>query len=102
LPASAQNQPHDVLESLLKDHEVNQFLKVNRFNDILWFNKEAFDELRGWLLQVAIVDLISDPLGSSSERMKEIERCHRIILKWKEAEKRSEYQVEKLLEAVKE
>jgi hypothetical protein len=102
LPASAQNQPHHVLESLLKDHEVNQFLKVNRFNDILWFNKEAFDELRGWLLQVAIVDIISDPLRSPSKRMKEIERCHRIVLKWKEAEKRSEYQVGKLLEALKE
>jgi hypothetical protein len=102
LPTSVQNQPHHILESLLKDHEVNQFLKVNRFNDILWFNKEAFDELSGWLLQVAIVDLISDPLRSPSKRVKEIARCYRIILKWKEAEKRSEYQVEKLLEAVKE
>jgi hypothetical protein len=29
--------------------------------------------------------------------MKEIERCNGILQKWEEAEKRSEYQVEKLL-----
>jgi len=34
-----------VLESLLKDNEVQQFLQVNRYNDILWFNNEAFDDL---------------------------------------------------------
>jgi hypothetical protein len=102
VPASAQNPPYQVLELLLKDGEVQQFLQVNRYNDILWFNGEAFDELRGWLLPVAAVEIISDPLRSPSEIVKEIERCNGILQKWEEAEKGSEYQVEKLLAAVRE
>jgi glycosidase len=102
VPASAQNPPYQVLELLLKDGEVQQFLQVNRYNDILWFNGEASDELRGWLLPVAAVEIISDPLRSPSEIVKEIERCNGILQKWEEAEKGSEYQVEKLLAAVRE
>jgi hypothetical protein len=89
------------LELLLKDDGVQQFLQVNRYNDILWLNKEAFEELRWWLFIAAAIGIISDPLRSMSEIMKETERCNGILRKWEEAEKRSEYQVEKLLEAVR-
>ena len=102
VPTSVENPAHQVLELLLKDGEVQQFLQVNRYNDILWLNKEAFDELRWWLFLAAAIGIISDPLRSMSEIMKEIERCNGILRKWDEAEKRSEYQVGKLLEALKE
>jgi len=99
---SNQNQAYRVLESLLKDGEVHQFLQVNRYNDILWFNKEAFDELRWWLFLVAAVEISSDLLLSPSKVVKEVEECWAIIKTLHQAEKKSEFQVEKLLAAAKE
>jgi len=93
---------YQALESLLKDNDVQQFLRVNRYNEILWFNKESFEELRWWLLLVAVVQISSDPLRSPSDVVKEIEGYYSILQRWQHAEKRSGYQVEKLLEAVKE
>ena len=97
---SDQNQAYRVLESLLKDGEVHQFLQVNRYNDILWFNKEAFDELRWWLFLVAVVEISSDPLRSAHEVVKDVEECYTIIKTLHQAEKKSSYQLEKLLEAI--
>jgi len=46
-----------VLEGLLSDETVRQFLQFNRFQETLWFNKEAFEELMDWLLCVAAVEI---------------------------------------------
>jgi len=97
---SAANQAHQILESLLKDSEVHQFLKVNRYDDILWFNREAFDELTRWLLRVATME-INSSLRPTSQRINEMKRCKEIIGKWEEAEEKSEYQVARLLQALR-
>ena len=102
VPTSVENPAYHVLELLLKETEVQQFLQVNRYNDILWLNKEAFEELRWWLFIAAAIGIISEPLRPMSEIMKEIERCNGILQKWEKAEKRSEYQVEKLLALLRE
>jgi len=102
LKPSDPKQASRVLEVLLKDSEAQQFLQVNRSNDILWFNKEAFDELLWWLFLVAVVEISSDPLLSEGERVKHVEECYAMILLLQRAEKRSGYQVEKLLEVLKE
>ena len=98
---SGQNPAYRVLESLLKDGEVHQFLQVNRYNDILWFNKEAFDELRWWLFLAAAVEISSDPLRSAGEVVKDLGDCYAIIQALHQAENKSEFQVEKLLAATK-
>ncbi|RME47131.1 MAG: alpha-amylase, partial [Chloroflexi bacterium] len=61
VPATAPNRAYQVLRSLLRDAEVQQFLQVNRYQDVLWFNREAFEQLMGWLLIVAAVDAASQP-----------------------------------------
>jgi len=45
VPASEPNRAYQVLQSLLRDNEVQRFLQVNRYQDVLWFNGEAFEEL---------------------------------------------------------
>ena len=39
---SDQKQAYAILESLLRDSEVQQFLRMNLYDDIWWYNKEAF------------------------------------------------------------
>jgi glycosidase len=98
---SDQNQPHGILGSLLKDNEVRQFLGVNQYNDIWWFNKEAFEEMLWWLMMAAALAVGSDPLRPVNAVVAELERCYSMIQKWQEAEEKSDYQIEKLLEALK-
>jgi hypothetical protein len=89
------------MEKLLKDGQVQQFLKVNRYNDILWFNQEAFEELAWWLMLVSAIEIGFDPLRPVKELMRGLERCWSMIQTLQEAGEKSEYQVEKLLEILK-
>ena len=91
---------YQITENLLKDPEVQQFLMVNRYDDILWFNKEAFEEMLWWLMLTAALEVSFDPLRPAKEVVRGLERCWSVIQKLQEAEKKSEYQVEKLLEVV--
>jgi glycosidase len=95
-------QAYEILESLLKDGEVQQFLQVNQYNNIWWFNKEAFEEMLWWLMLVAALELGSDPLRPVNAVVAELERCYSIIQAWQQAEEKSEYQVAKLLSSLQE
>jgi glycosidase len=98
---SDQRQAYAVLESLLKDSEVQQFLGVNQYNDIWWFNREAFEEMLWWLMMVAALTIGSDPLRPVNAVVAELERCYSMIQTWQKAEEKSKYQVEKLLETLR-
>ncbi len=91
-----------ILESLLKDNEIQQFLQVNEYDNIWWFNKEAFEEILWWLMMVAALIIGSDPLRPVNAVVEELERCYSMIQTWQQAEEKSEYQVDKLLSALKE
>ncbi len=99
--SSAQNQAFEVLDSLLKDDEVQSFIQVNEHDGILWFNKESFDELLFWLMLIATVKIVSDPLRSSTTAVREIENCYAMVQTFQEAERKSQYQVGRFLMAVK-
>ena len=90
-----------VLESWLKDDEVQRFLQVNRYRGVLWFNKEAFEQLLWWMLLPAVVTISADPLRPPAEVAQEIVALYDVVKKLQRAEEESGYQVEKLLEAVK-
>jgi len=92
---------YQVLESWLKDDEVQQLLQVNRYRGVLWFNQEAFEQLLWWMLLLAVVAISADPLRPAAEVAQEIITCYDIVRKLQRAEEESGYQVEKLLEAVK-
>ncbi len=92
--------PHRVLDPLLKDRDVQQFLRINRYNGILWFNREAFDELLGWLMWLATIEISSDSRRPASQAARDLKDCYEVITKLKEAAKKSGYQVEKLFEAL--
>ncbi|MBI4531609.1 MAG: hypothetical protein HY709_08800, partial [Candidatus Latescibacteria bacterium] len=85
-----------ILESLLKDGEVQQFLQVNRYKGVLWFRKEAFSQLLWWMTLLAVLENSADPLRPVTE----ILEGYDIIQELHRAEEVSGYQVEKLLSAV--
>jgi hypothetical protein len=89
------------MESWLSDSEVHQFLQVNRYQEALWFNQEAFEELLWWMFLLAAVNISADPLRPESEVSQETVASYEVIQRLLRAEGQSEYQIEKLLAALR-
>ena len=93
-----QERAYRVLQAALQDAEIQQLLHVNRYQGILWFNKEAFERLLWWMLFLAVVEISAT--RPAAEVAQEIVEQYDVVAKLLKAEKKSAYQVEKLLEAV--
>ncbi|MBN1836434.1 MAG: alpha-amylase, partial [Spirochaetales bacterium] len=91
-------EAYRVLERLLGDLEVQEFLQVHRHDGILWFNRESFEELLRALLAVGAIQ----SLTAAAERPQAREgvgECLALFAQLREAQEKSGYQVEKLLSA---
>lgn len=89
------------LQSLFSDRAVQAYLGVNRYQDVLWFNKEAFEELIWWLYATAIINITAS--GEKVTPVKDVPKgilaLYKDVQQIFEAESKSGCQVEKLLEA---
>ena len=85
---------YQLVERLFSDAEVQQLLRVNRYQGILWFDKHAFDRLLWWMLAVAVVSLGA---GAATDTAGTLSTAHRTITQLRAAAEASGYQVEKLL-----
>jgi glycosidase len=88
---------YETLEALLRDSEMQQLLGVNRYQGVLWFNKQSFERLLWWLLLLAAVMISADPARTSNEVTEDIAACYGIVRRLRVAAAESGYQVEKLL-----
>jgi hypothetical protein len=64
---------------------------------VLWFNKEAYEQLIGWLTLPAVVDSIVSL--ADEKAVAQVDERLAVIQKLLAASEASEYQVEKLLDA---
>ncbi|HSO27576.1 MAG TPA: hypothetical protein VLS48_05865, partial [Anaerolineales bacterium] len=87
-------RPLRALNRWLGDGETQQFLGINRHNDILWFNAEAFDMWLWWAFVGAAVDVLA------GDDATELDALYTVVQTVQKAEKASAYQVTRLLEAV--
>ncbi|MEE8423233.1 MAG: alpha-amylase family glycosyl hydrolase [Thermodesulfobacteriota bacterium] len=92
---------YQVVNSLLKDTEARQLLQINRHQDILWFNKEAFEQLLWWMIILAVIDVFSSSQPEKSEAANKIVHCYDAVIQIQQAGEESGYQVEKLTELLK-
>jgi hypothetical protein len=88
---------YQVLEAALQDAEIQQLIQVNRWQGALWFNKESFERLLWWMTFLAVVDAQHAALPDHVTQC--IVERYTIIAELLQAEEKSEYQIEKLIEA---
>jgi hypothetical protein len=88
---------YQLVEALLSDAEVQQLLRVNRYQDVLWFDKHAFERLLWWMLAVAVVSISAGVGTRASNAAGTIGEAYRTITQLRAAAEASGYQVEKLL-----
>ncbi len=89
-----------LMQTWLKDTDFQRFLQINRYQDILWYNREAFDELLWWLYTSSLVTSARE-IPESEEIIEAAKARYAIIRQLLAAQAVSGYQVEKLLAAVK-
>jgi glycosidase len=90
-----------ILEEWLADSTVRRFLGINRFKDVLWFNKEALEEFVWWMTLVNMLEASAGTRKTSTRFVEQVLGAYEIVQNILRAEKSSAYQVNKLLKAVK-
>ena len=101
LEAAPNRRAFLVLNAWLQDGDVRNFLHLNRYQDILWFNKESFDTLIRWMFMVAVVGILAAAEGNEEAVKDQILEQYEVIEQLQKAVSKSDYQVEKLLDASK-
>ena len=96
--AVADNGAYRVLHAMLREREVQAYLGVNRYQDVLWFNQESFEQWARWIMLLSTVDLAAEAGDDFAEVF--VAR-YALVRQWLKAGAASEYQVAKLLEALK-
>lgn len=98
LTAKKAERAYVTLQTWLKDPEAQQYLGVNRFNGVLWYNKENFHKLLHWMFTLSVVDIIGTHAPKKVPAA--ILEGYRLVETLKAADEVSGYQVEALLNAV--
>jgi len=94
---------YNILTSILSDSDALSYLGVNRHQDVLWFNKEAFEDLLWWLFIISVVEIsgIHNKTGQTDAGVKLILRSFNEISNLVSNAQASGYKLEKLLDLVK-
>jgi hypothetical protein len=87
-----------ILKQLFNDIEIQDFLLFNKFEDKLWFNKEAFDQLFPILHIVNLIFLKSDKSINKKDLKKKITELDIFFKSVKKAENESDFEVKKILD----
>lgn len=99
--APATSNAYDVLQAWLRDGEVQNFLAINRYQGILWYNKESFDELLWWMFALAVIEISALPMETAAEEKinvaEKVLAAYELVKRIQQAEQASGFQVEKLL-----
>ena len=94
-------EPVQFAEKLLGNNTVRQFIGVNRYKDILWFNQESFEELIDWLYAIGIIKNYKLLPEDQTKIENRIEIANQNLDKLREAMQQSEYKVRLFLDKIK-
>jgi glycosidase len=109
----SKDRAFQILQSWLRDGEVQQYLNVNRYQGVLWYNKEAIEDLLWWMFNIAVIQIAASyEAGPDQQELDKIQAdkhpvaeqivaCYEVIRSIQEAESAAQYRLEKLLDGVK-
>ena len=97
---NAKRSPRELMLNWLALPEINKFLGVHRYKDMLWFKKEAFEEFLWWMSTVALISKSREPTVSTTEVLELVVALSEINTYFKKALKKSKFQISGLLEAL--
>ncbi|MEJ5203169.1 MAG: hypothetical protein WHV66_13140, partial [Anaerolineales bacterium] len=90
----------EVVRNWLSDETIRQFLGVNRYQDILWFNKEAYEEFIWWMMVIGTLEICVNPSLTATQFIEHVTALYNVIRRLLDAATVSDYQLNKLLSAI--
>ncbi len=89
----------DLLKAWMSSAEIQRYLDVHRFEEVLWFSKERFESFVWWMTLLAVFDTGSAPRAGASLLVERLLLAHTTAQKLLQAAEKSGYQVSKLVPA---
>ncbi len=90
-----------LLQTWLEDGQIQHFIQLNRYNDVLWLNAESFEELIWWLQILAWLQIETDTEMNKSEKVETLLAVEDFRSTLYKALKKSGYRAARLLELFK-
>jgi len=90
----------EIAKTWFSNPEIQSFLQVNRFEDILWYNRECFADFLWWMALVALICCEMQPQFSRNDVAETLLGSYEILQSLIKADKVSDSQVEKLLDGL--
>ena len=85
------------MKNLLSQQDFQQFINVNRYKDILWFNEERFALFLRLIYILGFIEIGSNPKTSATEFVEESINLNQLLTKLNNALELSEFKIDKLL-----
>ncbi len=95
-----EKDPRAILNSFMADGDVQFLLEVNRYQGILWFSKEAFEDVISWMYFTGGISIMSQKDGEEKDMLQELKRCFAMVEFLHRASLSSGYQLEKFIKII--
>ena len=92
--------PRKLLEQWLQDEQFKEYLELNEYNQVFWFNKEKFESMLWYMHIATILRYASNPSISSVEQVEAILRVEPIFDALQKAFAQSEFRLDQLQAAL--
>jgi hypothetical protein len=89
-----------IVEFWLADPDLQRYLGVNRYKDVLWYNQEAFEDFLWWMVAVSLLQASARPERSAALLVERLIGSYEIASTLLEASTRSGFRVNGLLDAL--
>jgi hypothetical protein len=104
LPASVADLPAAerapaLVRALVADEAVRPYIRVNVWEGVAWFNREAFEQLLWWMLALDALDALADATGTAPQRKARLAAAERLTAALARAGQACGYQLDRLEEA---
>jgi hypothetical protein len=101
IASSIAGKPRTAMAAWLADQAIRDFLRINTFDQIEWFNQEAMQTWLDWMTILGAVNILCDETIAEEDKPKKLVQMHDWILRIEKAADQAEFQVGKLVENLK-
>jgi glycosidase len=98
---STQMKTQDLFVKLFSIEQVQRFLGFNLFEEVIWFNEEAMQELEWWMITLAFYHALSGGDFTATLVHEAVIGSYEVTQQLREARLQAGYQVEKLIKFLK-
>jgi len=95
--SSKKMTPAEMARGWFGNQDIQRYLEVNRFNEVLYYNQERFEAFIWWMAAVAMVEAALDSKAGPSLLVEQALLVGGLVQKMIDAEKKSSFQVARLL-----